>query len=337
MAILLSEKDQPASLSAKTHRSASGNYELVVQAPQGESRGYKRSLNFSHGLNLLIRDYWLQDTLVEELLPEPEGLTLEFGFNIAMAPSVDRPTSILPSESFVQVGPNRTYADITEWPYRGQLLKIDLHLQAPADRTDLSSEQLALIPAELHGIVSQRPDLWHQSLGAIAPNIQFVLQQILNCPYTGSIQQVYLEGKALELIALQTAQWIESSPSRATQPLKPSDIDRIYQARDLVTQRMDDPPSLLDLARAVGLNDCTLKRGFRQVFGTTVFGYLRQQRLIKAQQLLQDTEMSVAEVTCQVGYSHAGHFAAAFKREFGVSPKVFQRCVGLPRMARLDE
>ncbi|MBD1874966.1 helix-turn-helix transcriptional regulator [Nodosilinea sp. FACHB-131] len=327
MAILLSEKDHPVSLSAKAYPSALSNYELVIPSSQAGSRGYKRSLNFNHGLNLLIRDYWLQDTLIEELLPEPEGLTLEFGFNIATAAAEDLSGSALAQASFVQVAPNRTYADTTEWPHRGRLLKIDLHLRAPAAMADFNSEQLALIPTELQGVVNQKPDLWHQSLGAIAPNIQFVLQQILNCPYTGSIQQVYLEGKALELIALQTAQWLEAGPSRLAQRLKPSDVDRIYQARDLVAQRLDDPLSLLELARAVGLNDCTLKRGFRQVLGTTVFGYLRQQRLIKARQLLQDTEMSVAEVTYQVGYSHAGHFAAAFKREFGVSPKAFKNSV----------
>ena len=326
MTILLSEQASSARPAAD-HRSPSRNYELVIQAPQATSRGYKRSLNFSHGLNLLIRDYWLEDVLIEEQLPEPEGLTLEFGFNIAMGAETDLPSPAPPQASFVQVASNRTYADITEWPYGGRLLKIDLHLRVPADMADLSAEQLALIPAKLQGVVSQRPDLWHQSLGAIPPNIQFVLQQILNCPYSGTIQQVYLEGKALELIAMQTAQWLDSGPSRATQRLKRSDIDRIYQARDLVAQCLDDPPSLLELARAVGLNDCILKRGFRQVLGTTVFGYLRQQRLIKARQLLQDTEMSVAEVTCQVGYSHAGHFAAAFKREFGVSPKAFKNSV----------
>ncbi|MBE9160700.1 helix-turn-helix transcriptional regulator [Nodosilinea sp. LEGE 06152] len=330
MTIILSEKALSALQSkdlASLEPSHHVDFELTIQSPRSQSRGYKRSLNFSHGLNLLIRDYWLQDALVEELLPEPEGLTLEFGFNIAVLTEADLPSSDLPEASFVQVAPNRTQADTVEWPHQGRLLKIDLHLRAPATKADLSTEQLALIPAELQRVVRQRPDLWCQSLGAIAPNIQLVLQQILNCPYTGSIQQVYLEGKALELIALQTAQWIESGPSRPTQRLKPSDIDRIHQARDLIAQRLDAPPSLLELARAVGLNDCTLKRGFRQVFGTTVFGYLRQQRLLKAQQLLQDTEMSVAEVTCQVGYSHAGHFAAAFKREFGVSPKVFKNSV----------
>jgi len=325
MTILLLEQARPKSPSTAADRSGASDYELVIQALQGTSRGYKRSLNLSRGLNLLIRDYWLQETLVEENPPEAPGRTLEFGFNLHIVPDEGHPPEPANQSSFLEFNETRTQHLFQPWAGQRRVLKIDLHLVTQAGCLTFSDDQLALIPAELQAAIATDDDDWHQPVGSISPAIQLVLQQILNCPYTGSIQQVYLEGKALELIALQTAQWLEAGPTRVTQRLKPSDIDRIHQARELMAQRLNDPPSLLELARAVGLNDCTLKRGFRQVFGTTVFGYLRQQRLIKAQQLLQDTEMSVAEVTYQVGYSHAGHFAAAFKREFGVSPKVFKR------------
>ncbi|WP_416669906.1 hypothetical protein [Egbenema bharatensis] len=71
-----------------------------------------------------------------------------------------------------------------------------------------------------------------------------MLQQILNCPYIGSIQQVYLEGKALELIALQSAQFLQSAPASPHYFLKRSDIERIHQARELVPQRLENLPSL---------------------------------------------------------------------------------------------
>lgn len=333
MTVILSEKelgpDQSFNLGDSSD-SLLGDYKLVISAANSQSRGYQRSINLRHGLNLLIRDYWLQDVLIEEKLPEAPGLTLEFGFNlrIDLDDSHQEDSHQEDSQnSFLLYDQNPTYSHFQEWSAHRRVLKVDLHLSTPADSSAFSAEQLALLPEELQAVVNQQPDCWCRSLGAISPSIQLVLQQILNCPYTGSIQQVYLEGKVLELIALQTAQGLEARPSRTHQLLKPSDIDRIYQARALVTQRLEDPLSLLELARTVGLNDCTLKRGFRQVFGTTVFSYLRQQRLVKARQLLQDTEMSVVAVACQVGYTHAGHFAAAFKREFGISPKVLRNSV----------
>lgn len=330
MTIILSEKALSALSSpdsANLEPSHHSNFELTIQSPKSQSRGYKRSLNLRHGLNLLIRDYWLQEALIEENLPEHAGHTLELGFNLLIGHEDESPSYPHSCNSFLQLEPNRTVFDTQEWCLKGRVLKVDLHLRTQRESQAFSVEQLELIPAELREMIDGHREGWHQSLDTISPAIQMVLQQILNCPYTGSIQQVYLEGKALELIALQTAQWLQTDSPSSRHRLKPSDIERIHQAKEIVTQRLEDPPSLLELARAVGVNDCTLKRGFRQVFGTTVFSYLRQQRLIKARQLLQDTEMSVAEVTCQIGYTHSGHFAAAFKREFGVTPKAFKNSV----------
>lgn len=75
----------------------------------------------------------------------------------------------------------------------------------------------------------------------------------------------------------------------------------------------------------VGLNDCTLKRGFRQVFHTTAFGYLHHQRLEKAGQLLAIGEMSIGEVARAVGFADRSYFAAAFRKQYGVNPSVYLR------------
>ncbi|MBD2091492.1 helix-turn-helix transcriptional regulator [Microcoleus sp. FACHB-1515] len=327
MTLLLSEKElQPAECETcdRTNHDRSGSYELAIASTETNSRGYKRSINLRHGLNLLIRDYWLQDALVEESLSRASGLELEFGFNLFADRSMDEGDSN--SCSFLQFGQTKTEDSFQEWQSQSRILKIDLHLTT-RDQEVFEDDQLALIPLELREAIAPVNEDWYQPVGSITPAVEVVLQQILNCPYQGSIQQIYLEGKALELIALQTAQFLNTSKNQPTHRLKSSDVERIRQAKELVTNRLENPPSLLELARLVGLNDCTLKRGFRQTFGTTVFGYIRQQRLAKAQQLLLETEMNVAEVACAVGYSHPGNFAAAFKQEFGISPKAFSRSV----------
>ena len=79
----------------------------------------------------------------------------------------------------------------------------------------------------------------------------------------------------------------------------------------------------MTLARQVGLNDYKLKLGFRQMLGTTVFGYLHQCRMEQARHLLATKDVTVTEVVRAVGYSNRGHFAAAFKRKYGVTPREF--------------
>lgn len=163
---------------------------------------------------------------------------------------------------------------------------------------------------------------FHRLVGKITPAMKTIIQQIWHSPYQNMVGRMYLESKALELTALQFGQVQEAEEGKHPGiKLKPSDVECLYQARDILIQRYDDPPSLMDLAKKVGVNDCKLKQGFRQVFGTTVFGYLHQHRMEMARELLQDGRLNVGDVAHSVGYAAQGRFAIAFKRKFGITPK----------------
>lgn len=164
---------------------------------------------------------------------------------------------------------------------------------------------------------------------AVTPAIRLVVQQILQCPMQVMLRRLYLQTKVLELLALQLdVIWgSEAESSRngeaacAVLPrLKPRTIARLHEAKEILTKRYDRPPSLLELAQQVGMSDRTLRRGFRELFGTTVMGYVVQQRMQRAEQLLRETDLMVTDVAHQVGYSNMGHFAATFRKQFGISP-----------------
>ena len=112
-----------------------------------------------------------------------------------------------------------------------------------------------------------------------------------------------------------------SAPVHQNRALKPETVARVQQAAMILRSHLEFPPCQTTLARQVGVSDRTLRRGFKQLFGTTVLGYLTEQRLLYAEQLLRDTSLSVTEVVYRCGYSNQGHFAAAFKRRFGITPK----------------
>ena len=70
----------------------------------------------------------------------------------------------------------------------------------------------------------------------------------------------------------------------------------------------------------MGVSDRTLQRGFGRLFGTTVFGYLTDQRMKRAERWLREGNRTVLEVAIMTGYSNPTHFSVAFKRKFGISP-----------------
>lgn len=199
----------------------------------------------------------------------------------------------------------------------------------------VSLVQLNLDPNLLKTLVEEQcaqslHDLWHNydpdysgfnwQTGHTTPAMTIALQQILQCPYQGLTKRIYLESKALELVALQLNQLTQDHPQPSV-ILKRDDIERIHLARDILISSLDNPPSLLSLSKQTGINSLKLKQGFRQVFNTTVFGYLTIYRMDEARRLLQLEEWNIAQVAQTVGYSNPSKFAAAFKKRFGITPK----------------
>lgn len=154
-----------------------------------------------------------------------------------------------------------------------------------------------------------------------------VLKQIFQCPYTGDVRRLFLEAKALELVALKMAEWGQEK-SVAPSALRHRDVDRIQEAYHILLTRLDNPPSLIDLSRTVGLNRNKLNRGFKVLFGNTAFNLLRHARLSKARSLLCDSDLSLSEIALAVGYNSQANFTTAFRKHYGKTPKTIRRVKG---------
>ena len=201
---------------------------------------------------------------------------------------------------------------------------IHLHVQ-PAAISLATEEGIEQLPSQLQkAIIGIDRSYYHQACTMTAV-MKATVKQLLNCPYQGLTKRLYLESKTLELISLYFDQLLSSDRlTRRVSSLKADDIDRIVYARDILLSQVANPPGLQKLARQIGLNERKLKQGFRQVFGTTVFGYLRNYRMQQAQQLLLMPGATIASVAQTVGYSNPEAFSVAFRRAFAIGPKAYQ-------------
>jgi AraC-like DNA-binding protein len=98
----------------------------------------------------------------------------------------------------------------------------------------------------------------------------------------------------------------------------------VRTVRDLLADRLVDPPSLDDLALATGMSPFTLVRAFRGETGLPPHAYLNQLRVRLARRLL-DRGMAPAEVAAEVGFTDQAHLTRHFKRVIGVPPGAYQR------------
>ncbi|MGV2830205.1 helix-turn-helix transcriptional regulator [Myxosarcina sp. GI1(2024)] len=181
--------------------------------------------------------------------------------------------------------------------------------------------ELNTAPKQLQGLIEDKnPQRFYFTLGDITPQMQTIIGQIWQHPYQGAIARIYLEAKALELLAMQLTQLTEVRSGAIETRLRPKSIDRIYQARDILATRLEKPPSISELTQQVGVGERTLRRGFRELFNTTVIGYLTSLRMEQAERYLRERKLSICEVANLVGYSNLSHFSAAFKSKFGITP-----------------
>jgi len=107
--------------------------------------------------------------------------------------------------------------------------------------------------------------------------------------------------------------------------LRDFERNHIQEAREILQAEYRSPPTIPQLALRVGLNRSKLKAGFRHEFGTTVFAFVRSRRMLEAECLLLDTDMSVSEVAAAIGYSNPGAFSYAFKQERGFCPSILKK------------
>ncbi|MCG5500608.1 helix-turn-helix transcriptional regulator [Ectothiorhodospira lacustris] len=98
------------------------------------------------------------------------------------------------------------------------------------------------------------------------------------------------------------------------------DRQRLMRARGRLLEDLGKAPSLPELAREAGMSLPKLTRGFRQVFGNSVYGVFQQARMEKARSRLLAGEDSVMRVASDLGYANASHFATAFRKQFGINP-----------------
>lgn len=132
------------------------------------------------------------------------------------------------------------------------------------------------------------------------------------------LNRLLVESYLLELLAINIERLL--CLNNTQKALSKADMEQMIYAREVLLSRLDSPPSLLELSRILHMNDCKLKRAFKQCFGVTVYGFIREQRMEKAFSLLEQGNHNVSEAAFAVGYTNTSHFAEAFQKKFGITP-----------------
>src|ERR1700677_178795 len=117
---------------------------------------------------------------------------------------------------------------------------------------------------------------------------------------------------------------LEKTVSAPTPPhggLSPGALRRV---REYVEAHFSESTDLAVLASVAGLSIHHFARGFKQSAGVTPHYYLTQKRVERAQHLLTNTSLAVAEIAYSVGFSDQSHLTRHFRQILGVTPGQFR-------------
>jgi len=157
----------------------------------------------------------------------------------------------------------------------------------------------------------------------ISPSMSIVLTQLLNFSLNKSVKPLYFKAKTFEILSLYFNTSDEANLEQCPFLVSETNVNKIKLAKDIIINRLAEPPSLIDLANEIGLSLKKLKEGFKQIYGDSVYSFLIDYKMELARTLLESGDYNVNEVGLKIGYSTSSHFIAAFKKKYGVTPKKY--------------
>ena len=152
---------------------------------------------------------------------------------------------------------------------------------------------------------------------------RMVLEALLNHSYTDSLENIFINAQSQMLLLYSLECMIgEKEPEGFQCKFLANEADRekIIRAREVLLQHIGEPLTIKELSRKVAINECYLKKGFKEMFGTTIFDFYQSQRMEHARYLLYEKGLSVTDVSVMLGYSSISHFSTAFKKHTGLKP-----------------
>ncbi len=304
----------------KVLSSQASHHERTIVLPSDLGCGVIRKIRLECGIELVLLNYKPSGSLVSSV----QDATPVFGFNFSLSGKTAMTLGIN-SGLFLTQGQSNTFyypektgtcQDLSSDP----IIRVSIQIQ-PRVFNDIMKHDMEKIPPGLRFPAQQGYGRHFNAVDIITPSMQSALNQIIHCPHQGTVRRLFLEGKVMELTALKLEQLTWGTHCKSMDPsLKSDDLDRVKEAMIILSKNFQDPPTLFELSRRVGMSRTKLLVVFKKACCNTPAGYVRNHRLEKARQLLENGEMNVSEAAYFVGYSSLSHFASVFKQYHGILP-----------------
>ncbi|WP_263588493.1 helix-turn-helix transcriptional regulator [Sphingopyxis sp. GC21] len=184
-------------------------------------------------------------------------------------------------------------------------------------------EYLGLDPSLYSGALSDYLNDVNGICGIISTDLSFELREAAAAFFEAAgapfARCLLLQSRANDIIRI----FFEQIVRRDARGSQPRSRDRLAVARvmKILEDRYQQPPPANEIARQAGMSLSKLSKLFKAVEGKTMMEYLLMVRMRRALDLMREGDLSITQISYEVGYEYPANFSTAFRRFFGTSPR----------------
>ncbi len=303
-----------------------------VSLPSEEGEGYWEFTRIRDEIYVVVANFSYKNTRVEFV---PGDGLVQFCFKIAgdMTLATGSCEPLRWNRPSLLVWSQPKGVDISEWTApraRERYVTISVRPEFLAEHLLKSSVDA---PERLWPFASaDRKNLDYHQL-PLSPRMFEAVTKLIDNPFAGALGLVFIEALTLELLC-GAAESLCAPPDMSNEEYSQRELGCLYAARRILVQQFAPAPTITELARTVGMAESALSKGFKSIFGRTVFDFSLHCRMQHAMTMICDRHWSVARASEAVGYAHPTSFTAAFRRYFGMKPLDVRRVKARERAAQ---
>ena len=196
------------------------------------------------------------------------------------------------------------------------VLLIDYGLLRPVEGMDMLMQSLSpalLISSTAYPLLLEKvQEIMQRVIAEYDQNSPFAEAMILSC----LMELMAVLGRA----GVYRASHTDSFPGDQRQEM----VARFMKVCSFITEHMTENLTTEELAQVAGFSKFYFSRLFKEFTGLTCHDYLINQRIIAAEQLLKQADLSITDIAMSTGFSSPSGFTRTFKQQKGITPMEYR-------------
>jgi len=290
-------------------------------------KAFKEEIELRNGLKIALNEYKLKKNI--KINFKVDRAPLQFAFCVSGNPicrikyGENEDVISLRANNYIVFHLPNSSGEI-EFDGKEPIRILTLHI-SPDYLKEFIADDFVNLPIGISSLLSGNREERFFIKGEMLPSMIIDSNQIYDTQIKGAPRRMYLEAKALELMTLILSDISEEKNAFSDMILSDYQIDKIKEVKSIILTKIANPPSLHQLSEMSGMSHTKLNKAFKQLFGNTVFGYLREQRLDLSRELLESNKFSITQITYEAGWSNPSHFTREFVKVYNMTPKDYRK------------